>query len=140
VGDPGFSAQRRMGLLGGLGTIFMGAGGDGFISQHLSIQIETSRTQVEFVLAKVGIIETILSNLSIALAEFGSRFKAWNISGISWNYVVLGFLRFVSVRSGIRGSVHVFSGPSKEFVIGDLGLSVVNGFSGVVVVSKVRHL
>jgi len=84
-----------MGLLGSLRTIFMGAGSDGLISQHLSVQIETSRTQAEFVLTKVGVIETVLGNLSIALSEFGFRFKAWNITSISGNNVVLGFLGFL---------------------------------------------
>jgi len=82
-------------LLGSLRAVFMSAGSDGLIGQQLSIQIKTGRAQVEFVLAQFRVIKTVLGNLSKALAEFSLRLKAWNISSISRNYVVLGFLGFL---------------------------------------------
>jgi len=82
-------------LLGSLRNILVGASSDGLIGQHLSIQIKTGGAQVEFVLAESRIIETVLGNLSKALAEFSLGFNAWDVSSISGNYVVLGFLGFL---------------------------------------------
>jgi len=128
-----------MGLLHGLRTVLMGLSSDGVINQGLVGEVEASRAEAELVLAKIWVVEAILGGLSEALAEWGIRLDARDEAGVAWDNIVLWGLWLISVGSGIRGSIHILASPGKELRVVDLGLSEVDGASGVVVVSKLSH-
>jgi len=137
--SPALSVQRRMSLLHSLRTVLVGSGIDGVINKSLVGEVEASGAEAELVLAKIWVVEAVLGSLSVALAEWGIGLEARDKTSIAWNNAVLWDLWLISVCRSVRGSIHVVASPGKELVVVDLGLSEVDGTSGVVVVSKLSH-
>lgn len=84
-----------MGLLDGLGTIFVGDGSQSLISKDLSVEVETSGAELVSVFAEGRVTEAFLGRLSEALAELVLRLESRNETSVAWDDIILWFLGFL---------------------------------------------
>lgn len=86
-----------MGLLDGLGTVFVSAGSQSLISKDLSVEVEASGAELVSVFAESGVTEAFLGRLSEALAELVLGLEGRNETSVAWDNVILWFLGFIGV-------------------------------------------